>query len=97
MQDLSALSHLESALRHETQLILLHLLRVMLEQQVADDNLPGERAQDMLSNYEQAMEDADKASVEKQVEEVEQVSKLAVSIVCDYFGGNVNMQATECV
>ena len=71
--DLSALSYVEGTLRHEIQLILLHLLTVELENQVAMGNLPQERAQEMISNYEQALEEAGQASIEKCDDDIKQV------------------------
>jgi hypothetical protein len=71
--DLSALSYVEGTLRHEIQLILLHLLMVELENQVTMGNLVQEKAQELITNYEHASEVASQANIEKYEDDVKQL------------------------
>ncbi|XP_065827905.1 golgin subfamily A member 4-like [Oscarella lobularis] len=77
--DLAVVSHMESTWRHESQVVWLQLIRMALERLIATGKLTEEKAQEILSDYDQVLEDAEKASEEKQIEAVEQLQSSGLS------------------
>ena len=51
--DLAVVLHMESTWRHESQVVWLQLIRMALERLIATGKLTEEKAQEILSDYDQ--------------------------------------------